>query len=81
MRQKTIVACDTIEKLFTPVVAGGAFPASAIAGSRTLSVQAEARKDAAPMMVVEEDEDGFKALMDRIQQTDSNVTFEVRPVS
>jgi hypothetical protein len=81
MRQKTIAACNTIEKLFAHAIAGGAFPASAIAGSRILSVQAEARNDAAPMMVVEEDEDDFKALMDRIQQSDSNVTFEVRAIS
>jgi hypothetical protein len=76
-----IAACNTIEKLLTHIAAGGAFPANAVAGSRILSVQAEARKDTAPMMVMEEDEDDFRALMDRIQQSDSNVTFEVRPIS
>ena len=77
-RQKSITACSTVGKLFAHAVAGGVFPPTMLPGSRVLSVDFEDSDEI--MMLVEEDDDDFKELLDRVRHSDS-VFLNVRAVS
>ena len=77
-RQKSITACSTVGKLFAHAVAGGVFPPTMLPGSRVLGVDFEDSDEI--MMLVEEDEEDFKELLDRVRHSE-NILLNVRAVS